>query len=202
MLIPKFIKTIASKISADGNIRPSLAGVRVTPTHFEATNSFVAVSIKNPFTSLDERHYPGSLKRTLSDGDITISKDEIALIPFKVSKKWSHLSDRAALVSNGEAWAASIECYYPNNSKVKVTAQVLEGKFPDIRAFCTPYSERKDYQTAWVDTQYMIDVLTTMRDAGYRSVTISLSPNKPIFIEPYDKVKDDDSIGLVMGLKM
>lgn len=103
MLIPKFIKTIASKISADGNIRPSLAGVRVTPTHLEATNSFVAVSIQNPFGALDAKHYPGSLKRTLSDGNITISRDEIALIPFKNSKKYGHLSDRAALVSNGEA---------------------------------------------------------------------------------------------------
>ena len=148
MLIPKFIKTIASKIASDGNFRPALAGVRVTQTHLEATNSFVAVSIKNPLTSVDVKHYPGSLKRTLSDGDITISKDEIALIPFKNSKKYAYLSDRAALVSNGEATSASIECYYPNESKVKVTAQVLQGKFPDIRAFCTPYEERKDYQTA------------------------------------------------------
>lgn len=202
MLIPKFIKTIASKISADGNIRPALAGVHITPTHFEATNSFVAVSIKNPFTEVDEKHYPSGLKRTLSEGNIVVSKEEIALIPFKNSRKYRHLDNRAALVSNGEAWAASIECYYPNNNKVKVTAQVLNGKFPDIRAFCTPYADRKNYQTAWVNTQYMIDVLTTMRDAGYNSVTISLTPDKPIFIEPYDKVKGDDSIGLVMGLKM
>lgn len=202
MLIPKFIKTIASRISANGNIRPALAGVRITPTHLEATNSFVAVSIKNSFNHVDEKHYPGSLKRTLSDGDITISTDEIKLIPFKKSKKWWHLSDRAALVTNGEATSASIECYYPDNTKIKVTAQVLQGKFPDIRAFCTPYAERKDYQTTWVNTQYMIDVLTTMRDAGYNNVIVSICPNKPIFIEPYDKVKDDDSIGLVMGLKM
>lgn len=125
MLIPKFIKTIASRISANGNIRPALAGVRLTPDYLEATNSFVAVSIQNPFKAIDAKHYPGSLKRGLSDGDITISKEEIAMIPFKTSKKYSHLSDRAALVSNGEATAASIECYYPNNSKVKVTAQVL-----------------------------------------------------------------------------
>ena len=90
-------------IASDGNIRPALAGVRVTQTHLEATNSFVAVSIKNPFGELDAKHYPGSLKRTLSDGNIMIHKDEIALIPFKNSKKYAYLSDRAALVSNGEA---------------------------------------------------------------------------------------------------
>lgn len=202
MLIPKFIKTIASKIASDGNIRPALAGVYLTPTHLEATNSFIAVSIKNPFGELDEKHYPGSLKRTLSDGNITISKDEIALIPFKNSNKYAYLSNRAALVSNGEAWAASIECYYPNNSKVKVTAQVLGGKFPDIRAFCTPYAERKDYQTAWVNTQYMIDVLTTMRDAWYENVILSISWEKPIFVEPYRRDPKDDSIGLVMPLKL
>ncbi len=148
MLIPKFIKTIASRISANGNIRPALAGVRLTPDYLEATNSFVAVSIQNPFKAIDAKHYPGSLKRTLSDGDITVSKDEIKLIPFKKSKKWSHLSDRAALVTNGEATSASIECYYPDNTKIKVTAQALKGKFPDIRAFCTPYDKRKDYQKA------------------------------------------------------
>ena len=103
MLIPKFIKTIASKIASDGNFRPTLAGVYLTPTHLEATNSFMAVSIKNPFGKLDAKHYPGSLKRTLSDGNIMIHKDEIALIPFKNSKKYAYLSDRAALVSNGEA---------------------------------------------------------------------------------------------------
>lgn len=202
MLIPKFIKTIASKIASDGNFRPTLAGVYLTPTHLEATNSFVAVSIKNPFGELDAKHYPGSLKRTLSDGNIMIHKDEIALIPFKNSKKYAYLSDRAALVSNGEAWAASIECYYPNNHKVKVTAQVINAKFPDIRAFCTPYADRVGYTENWVCTQNLIDTLTVMRDAGYNNVIVSICPNKPIFIEPYDKVKDDDSIGLVMGLKM
>lgn len=202
MLIPKFIKTIASKIASDGNYRPALAGVYVTPTHFEATNSFVAVSIKNPFSEVDVKHYPGSLKRTLSDGNIIISKEEIALIPFKNSKKYAYLSDRAALVSNGEAWAASIECYYPNNNKVKVTAQVINGKFPNIRAFCKPYADRVWYTQSWVCTQNLIDTLTAMRDAGYNNVIVSICPNKPIFIEPYDKVKDDDSIGLVMGLKM
>lgn len=121
---------------------------------------------------------------------------------IRVSKWYSHLSDRAALVSNGEAWAASIECYYPNNSKVKVTAQVLEGKFPDIRSFCTPYAERTDYQRSWVNTQYMIDVLTTMRDAGYDNVILSISWVKPIFIEPYGRDPKDDSIGLVMPLKI
>ena len=202
MLIPKFIKTIASKIASDGNIRPALAGVRVTKTHLEATNSFVAVSIKNPFTEKDIRNYPGALKRTLSDGDITISKDEIAMIPFRVNNKWKNLSNRAALVSNGEATSASIECSYANTNKVRVTAQVLQGKFPDIRSFCTPYEERKDYQRSGVNTQYMIDVLTTMRDAGYDNVILSISWVKPIFIEPYDKEKDDDSIGLVMPLKL
>ena len=103
MLIPKFIKTIASKIASDSNIRPALAGVRVTPTHLEATNSFIAVSIKNPFTENDVKNYPSALKRTLSDGNITISKEEIALIPFKDSKKYRYLANRAALVSNGEA---------------------------------------------------------------------------------------------------
>lgn len=83
MLIPKFIKTIASKIASDGNYRPALAGVYVTPTHFEATNSFVAVSIKNPFSEVDVKHYPGSLKRTLSDGNIMIDKNLISSIPFK-----------------------------------------------------------------------------------------------------------------------
>lgn len=202
MLIPKFIKTIASRISANGNIRPALAGVRLTPDYLEATNSFVAVSIQNPFKAIDAKHYPGSLKRTLSDGDITVSKDEIKLIPFKKSKKWSHLSDRAALVTNGEATSASIECYYPDNTKIKVTAQAVKGKFPDIRSFCTPYAKRKDYQRSGVNTQYMIDVLTTMRDAGYDNVILSISWMKPIFVEPYGKDPKDDSIGLVMPLKL
>lgn len=202
MLIPKFIKTIASRISANGNIRPALAGVRLTPNYLEATNSSVAVSIQNPFKAVDAKHYPGSLKRTLSDGDITVSKDEIKLIPFKKSKKWSHLSDRAALVTNGEATSASIECYYPDNTKIKVTAQAVKGKFPDIRSFCTPYAKRKDYQRSGVNTQYMIDVLTTMRDAGYDNVILSISWMKPIFVEPYGKDPKDDSIGLVMPLKL
>ncbi len=201
MLIPKFIKTIASKIASDGNIRPALAGVCVTPTHLEATNSFIAVSIKNPFTENDVKNYPSALKRTLSDENITISKEEIAMIPFRANHKWKHLSNRAALVSNGEATSASIECSYANTNKVRVTAQVLKGKFPDIRAFCTPYDERKDYQTAWVNTQYMIDVLTTMRDAGYENVILSISWLKPIFVEPYKRDPNDDSIGLVMPLK-
>lgn len=202
MLIPKFIKTIASRISSDGNVRPSLAGVRVTPTRLEATNSFVAVSIQNPFKEVDAKHYPGSLKRNLSDGDITISKEEIALIPFKSNKKWPHLDNRAALVTNGEATAASIECYYANNSKVKVTAQVINAKFPDIRGFCTPTKDRVGYERAWVNTQYMIDVLTVMRDAGYDSVILSVAWEKPVFIEPHGKDPKDDSIGLVMPLKL
>ncbi len=175
MLIPKFIKTIASKIASDGNIRPGLAGVRVTPTHLEATNSFIAVSIKNPFTENDAKNYPSALKRTLSDGDITISKDEIAMIPFRANNKWKHLSNRAALVSNGEATSASIECSYANTNKVRVTAPVLQGKFPDIRSFCAPYAERTDYQRSGVNAQYMIDVLTVMRDAGYNNVILSIS---------------------------
>jgi hypothetical protein len=202
MLIPKFIKTIASRISANGNLRPALAGVRITPDYLEATNSYVAVSIQNPFKEVDAKHYPGSLKRTLSDGDITVSKEEIKLIPFKTSKKWAHLSDRAALVTNGEATSASIECYYPDNTKVKVTAQAIQGKFPDIRSFCTPYEKRKGYERSWVSTQYMIDVLTTMRDAGYENVILSICNNKPLFVEPYGRDPKDNSIGLVMPLKL
>lgn len=202
MLIPKFIKTIASRISADGNVRPTLAGVHLTKTHLEATNSFVAVSIKNPFKDSDAKKYPSGLKRTLSDDPITLSREEISLIPFKASKKYSHLDNRAALVSNGEAWTASVECYYPNNNKVRVTANVVGGKFPDIRSFITPYAKREGYEKCGVSAQYMIDVLTTMRDAWYDQVVISVSPNKPIFVEPYRRVPEDDSIGLVMGLKM
>lgn len=160
------------------------------------------MSIKNPFTEVDEKHYPSGLKRTLSEGNIVVSKEEIALIPFKNSRKYRHLDNRAALVSNGEAGSASIECYYPNNNKVKVTAQVLNGKFPDIRAFCTPYADRVGYTENGVCTQNLIDVLTTMRDAGYENVILSISGNKPIFIEPYGKDPKDDSIGLVMPLKL
>jgi len=202
MLIPKFIKTIASRISANPDYRPGLAWVHVTPTHIEATDSFVAVRIKNPFTESDAKKYPSGLKRILSNDSVMIHKDEIALIPFKTSKKYRHLNERAALVSNGEAGSASIECYYPNNSKVKVTAQTINAKFPDIVQFMTPYAKREGYTENAVSAQKLIDALTVMRDAGYTEVRISSCPNKPMFIEPYNKVKDDDSIALVMGLKI
>lgn len=203
MLIPKFIKTIASRVSAQHNShRPALAGVYITPTHFEATDSFKAVSIRNKFSDVDNNEYPSRLKHELTHENIMISNQDIAMIPFKPSKKYRLLDNRAALVSTAEVSGVAIEVVHANNTKVRITTATMNSKFPNIKSFIAPYEDRIWYAACWINAQYMIDVLTVMRDAGYNNVIISLSPNKPVFIEPYDKVTGDDSIGLVMGLKM
>ena len=197
MIIHKFIKTIASRITADGNIRPSLAWVHITPTHFEATNSFMAVRIKNLFTEKDNTNYPSTLKRVI-DKWITISKEQIKMIPFKKSK-WSHLSDRATIVSSGDSWEVSVECTYATNEKVRVTWNVINGNFPNIESFI---NDKDWYNKCWVNAQYMIDVLTVMIDAGYKDVALLTNWLKPIFIEPAYKVEWDDSTGLIMPIKL
>lgn len=48
--IPSWIKSIAKNVSAEGNIRPTLACVHITPDgRLQATNSFIAVSFRADF---------------------------------------------------------------------------------------------------------------------------------------------------------
>ena len=47
-LLPHYISSISKNMTAPASIRPTLAGVHITPTHIEATDSFMLIRTEYP----------------------------------------------------------------------------------------------------------------------------------------------------------
>ena len=157
-------------MTAPASIRPTLAGVHITPTHIEATDSFMLIRTE----------YPSSPEVIPAEG-IIVRSDTIkrAKITKKDITELSYDQNNCTIIKCNANW------------RQEIIDGTIQGKFPDLERFITSLTTSRINATSHFDIDMMIRALTTLQDMGYENAQIDLREVlAAIMITPYPTGKD------------
>ena len=210
--LPSWIKSIEKHVAADPKYRPTLACVHVTKDgRLQATNSFIAVSFRadagdDKAKTADKYPEIGARKlEEVPDGGITLPADLIQAIPTYRSKYAEILDKRFVLCDPCQDRGTQ---FYADHVAVGVTdlnrSQVIVGRkksgnFPELETFIDSALKSTASEKIRVDVDYMIDILKTFKDAGYRDVVMRPADSGLVFTSSGNP---SDARAILMPLKM
>ena len=183
--IPSWIKSIAKNVSAEGNIRPALACVHITKDgRLQATNSFIAVSFRADFGDNKNKtaeKYPEIGARKLEEvpeGGISLPTDLIHSIPM-IRSKFAEILDKRFVLCDPhpdrgtQFFADHVAVGVTDLNRTQViTGRKIAAKFPEIEPLIDDALTSPPVEKVRVDVDYMIAILKTYKDAGFRDVVM------------------------------
>lgn len=171
-LLPHYMSSMSKNMTAPASIRPTLAGVHITPTHIEATDSFMLIRTEYP-SSPDVIPAEGIIVRSDMLKRAKITKKDIVELSYD--------QNNCTITKCNANW------------RQEVIDGTIQGKFPDIQKFLTKYTAPETIKaTSRFDIDLMIRALTTLQDMGYEKAQVDLREVlDAIMITPYSTRRDE-----------
>lgn len=198
-LLPKWIQAISKNVSAQWNIRPTLAWVHVTNTHVSATDSFIAIRVELAEKWKSEE-FPGENLTELPEWGIIIPSRLIDWMKFKNSKIWAEILDDKCVIRSLDDDKISL-VITDLDDEISYKAKVIKWAMPDLEHFHQDIIKNPATDRVWVSCEKMIEMLKTMQAIGHKDVIIETRSTSGIIVQPYER-NDYSTWWLVMPLKI